>query len=109
MDIFAIEWSDERAVQTVDDAAGLPVADVFDVLDGVGLRHVRRVARQHLLEHASATLNLLGETDELVEKLLLSGDEAERHALLGVCRHRSRSRYIAVTTIPDVVDPREDS
>jgi hypothetical protein len=48
-----------RTVEAIDDPPRLAVADVLDILDDLCLRHVRRVAGQHLLERAGAQLNLL--------------------------------------------------
>ena len=69
MDVFAVERRDERAVDGVDDGARAAVAGVLDVLDGVGLGHVGRVARHHLLQQLGAAADLFGEADEVVEEM----------------------------------------
>jgi hypothetical protein len=84
VDVLPVDRGYERAVQTLDDAARLPVADVLHVLDRLGPADVRRIGGQHLLEGPGADLDLMGECDEVVEELLLSGEQTEsEHGHLG--------------------------
>jgi len=93
VDVLAIERRDERAIQTVDDAARLAVADVLEVFDRLRLAHVWRIGGEHLLERARAQLDLLGETHEIIEELFLTGDETESdHVTSAKPPHRSRCR-----------------
>jgi hypothetical protein len=69
VDVLAVERGDERAVEPVDDGPCAPVADVLDVLDGVGLRHVGGIGRHHLLEELGAAADVVGEGDEIAEEL----------------------------------------
>ena len=101
VDVLTIERRDERAVQTIDDAARLSVADVLDVLDRIRLAPCRAGRSTASASSVRAPSWICWDKrDELVEELLLSGNETEGHALLETrsTRHRSRSRYTAVTS-----------
>jgi hypothetical protein len=60
MNVFAIERRDERPVQALDDLVRDEVALVFDFLDLVRLVPHGMLRRDHLLENAGATPQLIG-------------------------------------------------
>ncbi len=77
VNVFAVERRHEGPVQPLDDRPGPAVADVLDVLDGIGLRHVRRIDGQHLLQEPCAAAKLLGHADEVLEEALLARNQAK--------------------------------
>ena len=77
MNVLAIEWRDERAIQPIDDCARTAVADVLDVLDGVGLRRVRGLDCKHLLEQPGAATELFGHADKVLKEPLVARKQAE--------------------------------
>ena len=77
MNVFAVQRGDERPVQTVDDRPGPAVAGMLDVLDDIRLGHVRRIARDHLLQRTGADADLLGKANEVVEEVFFAGKQTE--------------------------------
>ena len=53
------------------------VARVLDVLDDIRLGHVRRIARDHLLQGTGADADLLGKANEVAEEVFFAGKQTE--------------------------------
>jgi hypothetical protein len=77
VDVFAIDWCNERAVQALDDLVSKRVALLLDLLYLQRGVPRRRVGRQHPFQQGGAGDDAVSKGDEIFEEFLFFRDEAE--------------------------------